>query len=212
MLLLAVEADAVGHGAYRVHIQAGVRLVQNGQARLQHQHLQYLGLLLLTTGEAHVQVAVGVALVHIQQGHGVLQLFLEVPQAQAAAGLLLQRRADEGAEGDAGDLQRVLEGQKNAASGTLVDGKLGDVLAVEQDAADGDGIGGAAGDGAAKGGLAGAVGAHQDVGLPCADGEVHAAEDLLALDAGVQVFYGKKRFLHVRCLLCTIYLLIYWGL
>lgn len=124
MLLLAVEADAVGHGAYRVHIQAGVRLVQNGQAGLQHQHLQYLGLLLLTAGEAHVQVAVGVALVHIQQGHGVLQLFLEVPQAQAVAGLLLERAADERAQRYAGDLQRVLEGQENALFRALVDGEL----------------------------------------------------------------------------------------
>ena len=197
MLLLAVEADAVGHGAYRVHIQAGVRFVQDGQARLQHQHLQYLGLLLLTAGEAHVQVAVGVALVHIQQGHGVLQLFLEVPQPQAAAGLLLQRRADKGAEGDAGHLQRVLERQEDAALGPLVDGQGGDVLAAEQDAPGGDGIGRAAGDGAAQRGLAGAVGAHEDVGLVAADGQLHTVEDLLALHPGVQVLYGKKRCFHI---------------
>lgn len=63
----------------------------------------------------------------------IFELFLEVPQAQAVAGLLLERAADERAQRYAGDLQRVLEGQENALFRALVDGELRDVLAVKND-------------------------------------------------------------------------------
>ena len=111
---LPEQPHALADSPHRVHIQTGIRLVQNSQLRLQHQHLQNLRLFLLAAGEAHVQVPLGVALVHVQQRHGLLELLFKVPQPQTAAGLLLQRAADKGAEGHTGNLQRILEGQENA--------------------------------------------------------------------------------------------------
>ena len=106
---LAEQAHALADGADCVDVEARVGLIENRELGLEHEHLQNFGLFLLAAGEAHVQITFGIALVHVQKARGLFELFLEVPQAQAVAGLLLQRRADEGAEGDAGNLQRVLE-------------------------------------------------------------------------------------------------------
>lgn len=111
---LAEQAHALADGADRVDVETGVGLIEDRELGLEHEHLQNFGLFLLAAGEAHVQVALGIALVHVQKGHGLFELFLEVPQAQAVAGLLLERAADERAQRYAGDLQRVLEGQENA--------------------------------------------------------------------------------------------------
>ena len=66
---------------------------------------------------------------------------------------------------DAGHLDRVLHGQEQAGAGPLVDGHREHVLAVEGDRAAGDGVLRVAGDRVGQGGLAGAVGAHDGVGL-----------------------------------------------
>ena len=93
------------------------------------------------------------------------------------------------ADRDAGDRDRVLEGHEEAGAGALVGIGLGHVLALEGDRALGHLEGRVAHDRVGEGRLAGAVGPHQRVDLALLDVEVEAAEDLLVLDAHVQVAY-----------------------
>ena len=80
---LQLMRDVVGRGAPRgggarrdpppprdpralgAHVQTGVGLVEDGELRLEHEHLQNFGLFLLAAGEAHVQITFGIALVHV---------------------------------------------------------------------------------------------------------------------------------------------------
>ena len=71
--------------------------------------------------------------------------------------------------------------------GPHVGGPAGDVLAVEQDGAGGDRVGGVPQQGTGQGGLAGAVGAHQRVDLAGSDREVDAAQDGAVLGRDVEV-------------------------
>ena len=111
----------------------------------------------------------------------------DVGDAETLAGLLLERAADERAQRYAGDLQWVLEGQENALFRALVDGELRDVLAVKNDRTAGYAVGRIAGDGIAQRRLAGAVGAHQHMGLILSHGQIHTVENFLFLDPHVQV-------------------------
>ena len=62
-----------------------------------------------------------------------------------------------------------MEAQEQAGARALVGGELGDVLAVKDDTAVVDRVDGVAHDQVAEGGLAGAVGTHQHVGLAGGD-------------------------------------------
>ena len=69
----------------------------------------------------------------------------------------------------------------------FVDGELRDVLAVKNDRTAGYAVGRIAGDGIAQRRLAGAVGAHQHMGLILSHGQIHTVENFLFLDPHVQV-------------------------
>ena len=47
-------ADTTGHDLHRIHIQAGIRFIQQRQFRPQHQQLQYLIALLLPAGKPYI--------------------------------------------------------------------------------------------------------------------------------------------------------------
>ena len=202
---LAEQAHALADSADRVDVEAGVGLIENRELGLEHEHLQNFGLFLLAAGKAHVQVTLGIALVHMQKRHGLLELFLKVPQPQTVAGLLLERAADERAQRYAGDLQRILEGEENAFFRPLVDGERGDILTVEQNRACGDAVGRIAGDGVAERRLAGAVRSHENMGLVLTDGQIHAVQDLLFLDPHVQVTDLQKCLTHINHLIFVPY-------
>ena len=202
---LAEQAHALADGADRVDVEAGVGLVQDGELRLEHQHLQNFGLFLLAAGEADVQITLGIALVHMQKRHGLLELFLKVPQPQTVAGLLLERAADERAQRHARNLQRILEGEENAFFRPLVNGELRDVLAVKNDRTASYAVGRVAGDGVAERRLAGAVRSHENMGLVLTDGQIHAVQDLLFLDPHVQVTDLQKCLTHINHLIFVPY-------
>ena len=83
---------------------------------------------------------------------------------------------------------RVLEREEEPLLRALVGAGLGHVLAVEQDLALGDLVGGMAGDRVGEGRLARAVRAHDRVHLAGRHGEIDALDDLGAvLERDVQV-------------------------
>ena len=83
-------------------------------------------------------------------------------------------------------LQRVLEGEEDAAFSALIDRQGGDVLAVKYDAAARHGVDRIAGDGVAERGFSRAVRPHENVRLVAPDREVNAVKDLLFPRADVQ--------------------------
>ena len=76
---------------------------------------------------------------------------------------------------------RVLEGEEEAALRALVGPHVDDALAVEQDVAPGDLVGGMAHERVGERGLAGAVRAHDRVDLVRIHSEVDPADDLGAV-------------------------------
>ena len=106
--------DALGHDLQSVNIEAGISLVQDGQPRLQHRHLQDLVALFLAARETLIQRAIHLLLIHLQQ----LQFFAE--QGDEIHGIhfvqpailanRVERRAQKVRIADAGNFHRILEG------------------------------------------------------------------------------------------------------
>src|SRR3954453_5523125 len=187
--LLGVElGHALGDGAQRVDVEPGVRLVEHRDLGLEHRHLEDLGALLLAAGEAVVEMAGGERAIDVEHLDGVLELgaeLLDVDRVLLAA--RVDRHPQEVGDRDAGDGDRVLEGEEETRVRAVLGVGLGDVLALEADRALGDLVVRVAQDGRGERRLAGAVGPHQGVQLALADAQVDALEDLAILDADMEV-------------------------
>ena len=77
--LLQIE-HSIGHDLERIHIQAGIDLIEHGDGRLQQDHLDDLVALLFTAGKALIEKAVRQILLHLQRGNGLLHLADELKQ------------------------------------------------------------------------------------------------------------------------------------
>ena len=153
----------------------------------EHRQLEDLGALLLAAREALVQVAAREVAVDPQQVHVLPEQLAELLDLDRLLALGVDRHAQEVRHRDARDRGGVLEGHEQAGAGALVGIGLGQVLAVQQDAALGDLVVRVAHEGVGERRLARAVRAHQGVGLALLHDEVHAVEDLALLGADVQV-------------------------
>src|SRR5665811_1917776 len=171
--------DALGDNLERIDVEPGVGFVEDGHLRVQQLHLEDLVALLLAAGKTLVDVAVSKIGVHPQLSHGSLHLLDPVAQLGSLAFDRGLGGAQEVGDCDAGHLDRVLHGEEDTGAGTLVDLHREDVLTIKGHSALGDGVFRVAGDAVGQGRLAGAVGAHDGVGLPRLHGQVHAAQDLL---------------------------------
>ena len=185
--------DALGHGAQRVDVEAGVGLVEDRELGPQHRQLEDLHPLLLAAREPVVQVAARELPRDVHQLHRRLGLLAEVLQLDLALAPRLALGVDRHPQvlGDrhAGDRDRVLEGHEQPGAGALLGGGLGDLLAPEADLALGHLQRRVAHDRVGERRLAGAVRPHQRVDLARGHLEVEPLEDLLALGAHVQVAY-----------------------
>ena len=186
---------AVRDDLERVDVETRVGLVEHGDLRLQHRHLQDLDALLLAAGEAVVQIprrelARDLELLHRRQQVGA-ELGNRNRIVLAAARRLavrVDRAPQEARHGDAGDRVRVLEGEEEAALRALVRAELGQVLAVEEDLTLGDLVRRMAHERVRERRLSGAVRAHDGVLLPEIDLEVDTLDDLGAvLQSDVQI-------------------------
>ena len=131
--------DALGDGAQRVDVEPRVGLVEHGDLGLQHRQLQQLHPLLLSAGEAFVEVTAGEVFGDVRQRHRLLGDLGEVFDLDLgfAAGLAVgvEDHPQVLADRDAGDRDRVLKGHEEAGARALVGIGLGDVLALEGDRA-----------------------------------------------------------------------------
>ena len=184
------RVDAVGDDAQGVDVEARVGLVQDGERRLEDGHLEDLVALLLAAGEPLVDRAAHEAPVHLDERHLLLGEREELHRVELVEPALAAERVERGAQevevADAGDLDRVLEGEEDPRCGPLL-GRHGEqVLALVADLA-GDLVGLVAGEHVGEGALARAVRAHDRVHLARLELEGHAPEDLGAADPGVEV-------------------------
>ena len=179
----------------RVDVETGVGLVEHGDLRLQHRHLQDLDALLLAAREPVVQVARRELAAHLQVVHLREEQLAELGHRHRVVDAAVPRLAhgvdrlpQEVRDGDARDRVRVLEGEEEPGLRALVGAGLGDVLAVEEDLPLGDLVGRVAGDRVGERRLARAVRAHDRVHLVRGDREIDALDDLRSvLQRDVQV-------------------------
>ncbi len=176
---LAVGVHAVADGGQSVDVQTGVGFVQDGKLGLQQQELEHLDLLFLAAREAHAQLAVEVGGIHVELCRELLDATAELLALHLQAGAAGDAGAQKARQRHARNLDRGLEAQEQAGARALVGGEFSDVLAVKDDAAVVDPCKRTrvAHDQVAEGGLAGAVGSHQNVGLAGGDVEVDVVED-----------------------------------
>src|SRR4029078_12899641 len=153
-------------------------------------HLEDLVALLLAAREALVDRAAEERLIHLQQLHLRLHELHELDGVDVRFVAVLadgvQRRLEEVAVADAGDLDRVLEGEEDAFAGALLGIEVEQILAVELDGAAGDLVAALAGEDVGERALAGAVRPHDRVHFARTDGEVDALENGLVFDAGLE--------------------------
>ena len=144
--------------------------------------------LLLATGETFVDRALDERGVDLELAEGFLDFLDPVAQLGSLASHGRSGGAQEVGHGNAGNLDGVLHGQEEPGTCTLVDAHREDVFTVEGDGAGRDLVLGVTGDGVRQSRLAGAVGAHDRVGLAGADRQVDTLEDLDGL--GVRIGVG----------------------
>ena len=143
--------------------------------------MQNLSLFLFAAAEAHVQIALSIFVVHLQQSHSLTQLLAEIPRLNAHAALLLQSSLQKAAEADAGNLQRILEGQEQTGLRTLVHRQLRDILAGKLNAAVGNSIFRITHERIAQGRFAGAVRSHQDMRFTGLNIKIQLMQNLFVL-------------------------------
>src|SRR5262249_19222474 len=113
----------------------------------------------------------------------------------------IEGRLQEIGVADAGDLNGILEGEKDALAGALFGVEVEQVLAVIEHLALRDLVGITAGEDLSERALSRAIRTHDGMHLTGVRREIDAAEDLLAVDAGVEVV----DFEHVDCFLLGSY-------
>ena len=183
VFVLLIFADAGGNDVNGVDVEPRVRLVEDGEGRLEHEQLKDLRLFLLAAGEADVQVAVGVRRIHVQDFHRLRQLFSENPELDARARALLQRRAEETAQRQPRHFQRRLKREDHPRPGALRRGLFVHVPAVEENLPRADRIARIAHQSVSQSRFAGAVRPHKDVRLAGVHRQIDAAEDFPFLHA-----------------------------
>ncbi len=187
----AQRVHAGGDDAQRVDIQARVGLVQDREGGLENRHLEDLVSFLLAAREALVDRPLGQLLIEIHELRLLLDELQEVHRVQLRLASGLANRIEgvlqEVDVGHAGNLDRVLEGQKNALARSLFRRRGQKVLALVKDSALRHFVPGPSGEDMRERGLARAVRAHERVHLAGADREVDALQDLITCHARMKI-------------------------
>src|SRR5216684_2191189 len=188
--------DAVGDHLEGVDVEPGIGLVEHAEARLDERHLQDLVALLLAAGEPDVDAPAQHVLLDAELARDLAHALDEIGGRNLGLAALLALRVERGAQeghgGDAGDFERILKGEEQPLGGALVGSKREQVLAVEQHLACGNDIVVLAGEHMGEGRLAGPVRAHDRVHAALADRKVEAVEDFLAVDLDVQILHFQE--------------------
>src|SRR5712692_1010082 len=192
----AQPVDAVGHDLERIDVEAGIGLVEHAKPRLQQRHLQDFVTLLLATGKADIDAATQHVLFDTELARDLVHALDERRHQELGLAALLALRVERGAQdghgGNAGNFERILEGEKEPLGGALVGRKRKNVLAVEQHLALGHDVVGLAGEHVRERRLARSVRAHDGMHATLTDLQVETVEDVLAVDLDVQILHFQQ--------------------
>ena len=176
-----------------IHVQAAVRLVEYGQARVEHSHLENLIALLLSTGETHVDIPLGEFALHLDESHLLLHQLEKLRGLQRflSQGLpaAVDRSLHKVCDAHARQFHRILEAQEDTRAGALFRAHRKQVLPLETYASRGDLELRFPGKHGAERTLTGPVRTHYGVNLTLAYQQVYTLEYLLFADSRMQVFY-----------------------
>ena len=181
----AQGVDAVCDGLERVDVQPRVGLVQDGELRLEHRHLEDLVALLFAAGKALVDGTVQQPLLELDELDLLAHQLKEIHRVQLLQAAVLPDRVQRGLEevsvAHSGNLDRILEGEEDALARPLVGRHREEILAAVGDAALGDLVAFAAGEHRGERRFSGAVRAHDRMHLAIGDRQVDAFQDLAAV-------------------------------
>ena len=127
--------ETVGHNTQSIHIQSGIRLVQNSKSRFQHRHLEYLVTLLFTAAETFVHAAVGKLVIQFHNGallaHQLQELAGRQSRQMAVLALLIHSCTHEVHHRNTRNLYRSLERKENSFMRTVFRAHGKQVLAIK---------------------------------------------------------------------------------
>jgi hypothetical protein len=190
VVLAGEPVHALGDDAQRVDVEARVGFVEDRQRRLEQGHLQNFVALLLAARKAFVDAAVEKLGAHVEQLHLLAHQVVELERVElvlAAPGLHgVVGQAQELAVADAGDLDRVLEREKDAGARALFRRQREQVAAFVAHPARGHRVPRVAGQHLRERALAGAVRPHDRVHFAALYDEVKALQDRVSVDARAQ--------------------------
>ena len=188
---------ATGHDAQRVDVQAGVGFIEDRHHWLEQRHLQNLVALLFTTGEAFIDAALqkgGIHLHHLELlAHMVFELegveFLLLPLDPPG----IRGHPQKLKIAHPGDLNRVLETEKDPQTSPLLRLQLEQIVAAIANDTGGDAVRRVTGQHLGQRAFAAAVAPHHGMDLPSPHLQIHPFEDGLILHGGMQVSDVEKQ-------------------
>ena len=167
------------------------RLTPSLTMRFEHGHLEDLVALLLAAREAFVDRSVGKLVVELYDSTLFAHQAQEFGGGEGGQTAVFALSVDSGThEVDhrhTGNLDGILEGEEDALPGAFLGFHFEEVAALVEDLALCDFVLRVACEDGREGGFAGTIGAHDGMDFTGVDGEVDAAQDLLAGGTGVQV-------------------------
>ena len=193
------RVHAVRDDLERVDVEAGISLVEDGEPRFEHGHLEDFVALLFAAGEADVHGALEQVFLELEQLHLFLHEREEFHRVELRLALVLAAFVERGAEEvgavHAGNLDGILKREEDAFARADFGVHLQEIFAFVDDFAGGDIVGVAPGENRSERALAGAVGPHDGMDFTGPDDEVDALEDFLFLHTGVEVLDGEDGLL-----------------
>ena len=185
--------ETFGHDAQGIHIQSGIRLVEDAQLGFEHGHLEYLITLLLPAAEPFVDGTVGQLAVQFHDLSLLAHHLQEISRAHRFHPVILalgiDGRTHEVDHRHTGNLHRLLEGQEESLVRPFFRFHGQQVLAVERHAATRHLVCGVSHQHITQRALSGSVLPHQGMYLPRVYRQVDTLQYLFAIDTGMQIFY-----------------------
>ena len=192
---LAELIESLGHDAEGVDVETGVGLVQDGELRLEHGHLEYLIALALSAAEALVDTAAGELAVHAHHLALLAHELEKLGRVHLRQALILALGIDgcahEVDHTHARYLHRLLKREEYSLVAACIGREGEHVLAVEGNGALRDLILRIAGEHIAERRLAAAVGPHKGMHFTIAHGEIHSPQYLFIAYRSMQIAYFK---------------------
>ena len=193
---------AGGHDSQRIDIEAAVGLVEHGELRLEHRHLENLVLLFLAAREPFVHGPAGQLAVEFDDGGPLAHHPQEFGRRKRLEPLILALLVNgvlhEVGHADAGNLDRILKAEEQPGAGPLLDRHAEQIAPLEKNLALGHLEALVARQHRGQRALARAVRPHDRMDLAGTHRQIDSLQYLLAVDSGMQIFHFQHSIYLMR--------------